>query len=233
MTALAAMSERPGDLSESRDSTPDRQPISVVELLDWTYRRQRADLMSGKALPCEEAEEKARPLETLCRRVASNAATVLTSATLGARIPSTAHRQRGALHPDAELVHDLVLVMPPPLAHLLVRQARAGLIPDWGAVQELGPVERDGRPEVRVAEIVLVRYANRTTRRVEVPYCPLELYPSDAWVAMARAEYRRWHGGLVALRAGLAVAPLRKWRLAGVGAPAEPWRKKPADGKNP
>jgi len=86
-------------------------------------------------------------------------------------------------------------------------------------------VLRDGVPLVIEAERVEIRYRNRTRRSVAVSYCPVQLWPSAAWVQMQRAEYTRWHQALATLAILLEQAPLRRWQVDGLGIVAEPWNK--------
>lgn len=60
-------------------------------------------------------------------------------------------------------------------------------------------------------------------RQVAVRWCPVEPYPSDAWIVNTNALYAAWHAGMVALEAALRRAALRDHRCTGFDAPAEPW----------
>ncbi|MFD2233853.1 hypothetical protein [Phaeospirillum tilakii] len=193
-----------------------RETTSLLALLDWTYRRQRAD--DGTDPAAELARLAGGPSPT---------ARALAAARLGAVIPSTAERQRPVLHPDAALVADTVGLMDDgPGRALLVAHAGAGTLPEWGASQHLEPVLRDGAPLVVEAERIEIRYRNRTRRAVAVCYCPLQLWPDDSWVRMQRAEYSRWFRALETLALLLENAPLRRWRIDGLGVVAEPWNKR-------
>lgn len=90
------------------------QTTTLVSLLAWTYRDQRADLMSGDDLDRPPGTTTRIDLPSELRlsgkgmtwdRVAENAAS-------GCVIKTTAGRQRPALHPDAEVVHNIVRAVP-------------------------------------------------------------------------------------------------------------------------
>lgn len=192
-----------------------RERTSLLALLDWTYRRQRAGAEN------DPGTDLARLSASLCPT-----ATSLSAARLGALIPSTAAQQRPVLHPDAALVAETVAWLDDgPGRALLLAHAEAGTQPSWGENQHLEPVLRDGVPLVIEAERVEIRYRNRTRRSVAVFYCPVQLWPSAAWVQMQRAEYTRWHQALATLAILLEQAPLRRWQVDGLGIVAEPWNK--------
>ncbi|MBY6265553.1 hypothetical protein EI613_27065 [Azospirillum sp. 412522] len=60
-------------------------------------------------------------------------------------------------------------------------------------------------------------------RQVVTRWCPVEPYPSDAWIVNTNAIYAAWHAGMMALERGLRRVVLRDHRLVGFGVPAEPW----------
>ena len=201
-----------------------RERISADRLATWTYRDQKADVMTGKGLHGLEAGADGDAGGAFSS-APSCCATVEMNGLLGTVIRSTAYQQRPALHPDAEAIHDVVVGMHWPQARLIMHHGRMGAEPDWGAEQHLDGILRGGGIyETRVAETVEVRYGNRTTRRVEVEYCPLVSYPPDEGIAAMRELYRMWHAGLTELARRLSAAKLVRWMVDGVGVPAEPWR---------
>ena len=199
--------------------TPDtREATTLLGLLDWAYRRQRIDADDSRAL---------HELERLAGGGGSSAASVAQNGLLGCTIHSTAHKQRQAHHPDAATVADCVALLATPGRWLVEQHARAGTVPDWGQNQHFEPVVQGGRPLVIEAERVEVSTACRHTRIVAVTYCPVQLWPSEAWVRMQRAEYARWYRALEVLAVVLEGALLQRWRVAGIGAAAEPWGNVP------
>ena len=208
-----------------------RIPTSLVALLIWTYQRQRADLMSGKGLFGPERNVVVPESEPDHQWSGCGCALLEAVHQLGVRI-EPAGWQRPAVHADADLVHDLVVEISRADwlgAMLLRRQARLGAPPEWGEGRQRFEPLRDARDRVvqdRYDEVVVLD-DNHGVRAVPVRYCPVVAYPSDAWVEMTRGEYRAWHRALVALERALAALPrergLMRYRIAELGAMAEPW----------
>ena len=215
---------------------PERLPITLAALLGWTYRRQKADVMSGRGLR-ETESDFAADGPPIRRRSGCGCAQIETVAALGIRlVPGVA--QRGSLHPDAEAVHDAVIALARDDAEgamLLRRYGRTDDRPDWApGPQEFEPL-RDGRDRIvqdRYDEVVRLRDRKGRERLVPLHYCPLVRHPSDEWVAMVRAEYRLWFAALERLEGLLSSRPLRRWRLTGLGAVAEPWADSSLPNKN-
>jgi len=212
-----------------------REATGLVDLLVWTYQRQKADLMSGKGLWTPEQRADASPIDQPTRRWSGcGCAQLAAVAALGARIEKGGW-QRPALHPDAELVHDLVIEMSRTDwagAMLLMRYGRQGGMPEWSEGRQEFEPERDERDRIvqdRYDEVVLALDVRGRERAVPVRYCPVRLYPSDAWIEMTRGEYRTWHRALARLAKALASRPegagLGRWRIVGLGAAAEPWNE--------
>lgn len=200
-----------------------RERTTLVGLLAWTYRDQKADMMCGKGLHGMEARADGGDGGAFSRG-ASSAASVAANGMLGCIIPSTAWQQRPAVHPDAVTVAEAVeLLADGPGRWLVIEHARAGTTPGWGAAQHLEPVMFGGRPKVVEIDMVQVRYPNRTIRDVPVTWCPVEPYPSDAFVAMCKSEYRIWRRALEVLALLLGGLPLTRWTIDGIGAEDEPW----------
>lgn len=207
-----------------------REPITLAALLVWTYARQKADVMSGKGLWTSKRASRVEP-EPVQQWSGCGCAQLAAVAALGARIEKGGW-QRPAVHPDAELVHDLVVEQSKTDwagAMLLRRYGQQGGAPEWpDARQEFEPVydDRDRIIQDRYDEVALVTDGKGRERAVPVLFCPVRLYPDDAWVAMTRGEYRLWHGSLTRLARALENPPagrgLVRWALTGLGAAAEP-----------
>jgi hypothetical protein len=186
-----------------------RETTTIIDLLEWTYRVQMADRMSGQGVyAVEEGADGGISYGS------SSAAAVARNAVLGATILSTGHMQRYALHPDAEAVHAAVQSLPWAQGLLLMQYARTGDRPRSSVSQSLEPVLCGGHPRLGVAEIVRVRYRNAVYRDVPVTYCQLELYPSDEYVALCMVEHNAWVVALEALRHRLGAVGLKRWRIA-------------------
>ncbi len=217
------------------------EKITAVALLTWVYRDQKADLMSGKDL-CTAEAEAADPAEYHGGWSGDGCAAVAQMGRVGAIIRGTGHRQRPALHPDAEAIHDLVVALSrtdPLGARLLRYHGRHADRPDfWDAVPAPGPVHRrTGNNRLKVIEDATLpgnSHLERRTRRIrgtnrrepvwiEVfhPFCPLRYVPSFEAVDEARAKYRVWWQALARIAAAL--PPLQRWRLDGLGAEESPW----------
>jgi hypothetical protein len=215
-------------------ATETREPITLTALLVWTYARQKADVMSAKGLWTSERTGAAEP-EPVQQWSGCGCAQLAEVAALGARIEKGGW-QRPAVHPDADLVHDLVIEQSKTDwagAILLRRYGRQGGTPEWSdGRQEFEPLydERDRIVQDRYDEVILVTDGKGRERAKPVLYCPVRLYPDDAWIAMTRGEYRLWHGALGRLARMLADPPegrsLTRWSVTGLGAAAEPWAAK-------
>lgn len=200
------------------------QPTTMVALLDWVYRRQKADLVTCKPLHGPKPQDEAVAPAAMSS-VGGGFEMLERMAELGVRVDGGG-RQSYCLHADAEIVHDAVVALSASDwagAALLVRHGQIATQPDWGDVrQEWEPV-RDASGRIvddRFDEEVVLRGRGRP-RRVKVTYCPVQPYPSDEWVDMTRGEYRCWYQALTALRDRL--PPLTLWRVAGLGVRARPW----------
>lgn len=200
-----------------------RERIPATRLLAWTYRDQKADLMTGKGLHGLEAKADGHEGGAFADS-RSCCTTVEMNGLLGTVIRSTAHQQRPSLHQDAEIIHDVVMGLNWPIARLLMHYGRTGSVPDWGDKQFLEPIIQKGGQVVdyAVAETVRVAY-RREVRTVEVCYCPLALYPADEALGAMREVYAMWHRGMSDVAAQLADSPLVRWAVDGIGAPAKPW----------
>lgn len=209
---------------ETRAISARRQPTTLLALLDWVYRRQRADLMTCKPLKGPKRQDDGTAPDILSTMVGASEL-MDRVAELGVMVDGGG-RQSYRLHEDAERVHDALIALSESDwagAALILGHARIASQPDWGnARQEWEPVrDANGRIiEDRFDEVVMLRTRGRP-RRVQVSYCPVAPYPSDEWVAMTRGEYRCWHQALVSL--SQALPPLTLWKVVGLGVQAEPW----------
>lgn len=196
-----------------------KESTSLVDLLVWTYQRQRADVMSGKGLHTIEAIATEDD-DYHGGWSGDGCAALEQCGALGAIIPGTGHMQYPELHPDAERVHDAVVALSQDNwlgAMLLRRYGRQGGAPQWRVHQEWEPVLVDGKPAVLIAEHVMVGYPHRITRRVAVTYCPIQRYPSDDWVELVRSEFRAWLKALVELKVSLSGRELVRWSIDRIG----------------
>jgi hypothetical protein len=190
---------------------PAKQRVDVVLFLDWVYRRQKARIESGYGLIGAENSESER--HAVSR---DGCAAIERIKLFGDRIMGSGARV-GALHPDAETAHEIVVAMGEIAASLIIRHAEAGGVPDAmiGAASRFMPVrrylgERGG---------VLVQSMPGSGWK----FCPVELVCDDYEIAMARAIYRAWHDHVTALARQLALADLRSHDVIPTTLSAEPW----------
>jgi hypothetical protein len=105
-----------------------REPTDIEALLVWTYRKQRADrvLAADAGLFDQEATIDGGQRSATSR---DGVAAMARIGALGVRVNGAA-ASAGALHVDAEVVHDAVTSLPPIEAALVIAHARAGTRPD-------------------------------------------------------------------------------------------------------
>lgn len=230
--------------------TTARERTTVVDLLRWTYRQQKADRMSGAGLHGLEIAADGGAWG-IFGGSSSNAATIEMNGRLGCIIRSTAWQQNYSLHPDAETVINAVSALSSVNragAALVRRHAIADEAPHWCSTMPTPEPTyrwnvRQGREDMiedAVAETVTLREQRRDDRgrlmwtddgfpvdtwvRFEVLFCPLRYWPDPAFIAQCRAEYRAWHGALITLKSML--SRLQRWDVVAIGAEAEPWGRK-------
>lgn len=196
------------------------EPIDVEELLVWTYRDQRADVVIGRGVGLHGLEAAADGI-ALQAVSACGCAGVARIAELGVRVDRMG-RDAGALHPDAELVHQVVSALTGkvnglPHAQLLIRHAARGGRPDElvCAVPRAMPYLHEARGTVRVEWL-------DTKRRYG--FCPISWQPSAAMIAAAREEYSAWwHALRLVAFCLMREARMVRWRALMPAAPARPW----------
>ena len=105
--------------------------VTLVELIAWVYRDQRAHEMSHITLNLSDLSNGDSEYHRLSR---DGCAQLLQDRKLGANIPSTLSQQRLVLHPDAEVIHRHLCDIShsdPYGAILIFRHGRHGMIPDY------------------------------------------------------------------------------------------------------
>lgn len=174
--------------------------IAVEDLLIWTYQRQRAHVVDGAGIGLHELERRAAGI-AVYRRSADGCAAIAEGAALGARIDGGAP-DAGALHPDAEAVHQAVSRLA--ARAVLIQFGLTGAAPDAmrGVVPRVEPVWRNAERR----KPAMIHDANRHGLA-----CLIRIVPDWSTIECARQAYRTWHDGLVALAARLGGGPLRQW----------------------
>lgn len=207
-----------------------RERTSMVALLDWTYRRQKADIMTGRSLYVPNDVLEAEGLEDgMFYGVSADGCAVMERILReGAIIPGTSHLQAATVHDDAVAVHDAVVALSRSdwVGAMLVRRyARSGDIPEPMRVRGWEP-QRDqkGRAKVAVDEVVWTIAGNNRRVPVGIPYTPVEPWPGQPLIDASRDEYAKWRLAVVKLMWLLRQGePLRRWCVAEVGAERRVW----------
>ena len=198
---------------------PARQPIDMEDLLVWTYRDQKADLVIRRGAGLHTLEALADGVE-VHGVSACGCASVSRIAELGVRVDRSAPDQ-GALHPDAETVHRAVMRLDDrvhglPRSRLVIVNAGRAERPDAmvGEVPRPIPVlNRKGEPSVVFSDAGK-RYGT----------CPVDYQPSATMILTAREEYTAWHAALRLLAMALQHEPkLTRWYPLAPAAPEAPW----------
>jgi hypothetical protein len=201
-----------------RASALQRQPIDIEDLLVWTYRDQRADVVIERGIGLFDQEGEADGIVKQ-REAACGVLAVARSCLLGGRVDGGG-RSAGALDEDAELVHRAVMrltdrVQGLPRWRLVIQNAARSERPDAMVTAVPRPVallQRDGRPVV-----------NWSDKGKRYGSCPVEYAPSAALILAAQAEYAAWHSALMLLALALQSERLSRWFPLRPSAPARPW----------
>lgn len=109
----------PDVVSGATAAAPRALPID--RLLEWAYREQKVDVVSAglaDRLGAGAVSVTARVCDMLSLRA------IVDNGGSGHRIPY-------AVHPDADVIHDVVLGLDAPRARFIIDQAKAGGTPDW------------------------------------------------------------------------------------------------------
>ena len=226
-------------MKKTKNADDCKKRVTLVDLINWTYRDQKAHRMSHHAL---HPNDISNPDNEYPRKSIDSCVRAMKDHRLGAFIPSTCGQQRLVLHTDADNVHEKLCAISrhDPLGALLVLQyGRSGTVPDYGQdMPQPQPVygrDRNGRERIvqstiragdgHVEQRRVIDAATGQPRliwvEVSYPYCPITYWPSAASVAASRREYRMWFNALTQL-AGL-LPPLQIWQVRGMGAQAAPW----------
>ena len=205
-----------------------KKTIDIETLLHWTYQRQKADLVIDRGQGLHRLEAEADGIE-IQSRSADGCARIAEIIALGAKIEGLG-RPAGELHPDAEAVHEAILVrlkdretgrslaLTPLQRGLLLVHARQGDRPDWmkGAVQRWEPVRKaDGS--------IKVVYNAGPGKHIP-SYCEIRLAAAQEEIDLARMVYGQWWAAMAWLRWYLTRHQLLKdHAITGPAAASSPW----------
>jgi hypothetical protein len=191
-----------------------RRAVDIEDLLVWTYRDQRADKVHAADHGLHEQEATLDGL----RRSATSRDGVAAMARIGALgVRVTAGRaSASALHDDAEVVHEAVMMLDRWTSLLMIRHARAATRPDHATIEPRrpGPL-RDTRGRI------VREYAEwDSSRRYGWTVIGWTVEPITP--ATVRFEYSHWRRALSALAIALATdATLARHRPTPPRAPAD------------
>ncbi len=193
-----------------RVDTRERKPID--DLVEWTYRVQKADVASA-GLAHRTGYAGVSSTALICDTLALQ--TQVDNGGPGHRIPPD-------VHPDAERVHEAVWRMDE--RFLLLDQGRQGGAPSWcdGVYPQMVKWDGRGRPKVH--------WLNANGLPAVGPgkhfgYCELSYEPSWDFIDFTRELYTAWRQALVRLRAALVEADsLRDFVPVEPSAPPTPWQ---------
>lgn len=213
-----------------------RRRVTLWELLVWTYRDQKAHVVTGRGLYDLEAAADGEVIQGVS---GDGCAVIERIGLVGGRIDGGPHAALNTrLHPDAEAVHDAVLSLAPLLVPLVIQYSCADEQPERSDVQPHPfPTRREKRDEkwgraVHEGESICYRIAVAERMAVEVPvydfrgrgrrelvghelqtvevlYCPLDWWPSPALVDHANAIADAFDGAIKMLAVNLEGVALR------------------------
>jgi hypothetical protein len=171
--------------------------LDIEGLIHWTYQRQKADQVIERGQGLHRLEAEADGIE-IHGRSADGCARIAEIIALGAKIEGSG-MPAGELHPDAEAVHEAVMIrrkgaLTPLQRGLILVHARAGTRPDWmeGERERYEPVRRpDGSIKVSWS---------RDGRKDLPSHCEIRLAVSQEEIDLARRVYGEWRAGMAWLR---------------------------------
>ncbi len=193
-----------------------RVPTDIEDLLVWTYRDQRADVVIRNGVGLHDTE--AAMDESTTERGASSTcgcAALERIGRAGCRVDGGG-MSADHLHEDAERIHRAVELLALPIAALVIRNARISDQPDCMA----GVMPRPC-PMLNPRRQVSVR-CDAWDRNRDYGWCPVEWTPSQMRIDAAREEYALWWQALRSL-AGWVRRDLVRYRATGPAISATPW----------
>lgn len=223
-----------------------REPVTLLSLLDWVYRRQLAHLAAG----WDRADARCLSGPSYSTDGVAAAARI---AALGCHVQG--HAGGWTCHPDAEAVHQVAQRYPsvigyaatgrqppepptdPPRARWREPDRR---IDKWCVAQMGGKridvlvienpqaaielrrvLKRRGRPSVIQGPHPYCPVEWKTVHYPS-PYCPIDWEPEPGIIAAMAAERARWLAALDAIHERLRSVSLTKFELVAIGVEASP-----------
>ncbi len=185
-------------------STRTRRALSVLQVLEWAFRTEKARLELPEPPNPERGEGLGFGLEYV----------LMQRAALGCRIDGGRYKPDSFTREDAEVIATGVAGLPSSLGGLrlairIAELARAGMTPDWmpGAIPRCVPVEtkrnQHGERSVTVAVGTTRVLSRGKWRTVELRACPVTFSPHPHQIAAAHRHYAQWWLALGWVRDGL------------------------------
>ncbi|MHA1570341.1 MAG: hypothetical protein ACTSWM_00870 [Alphaproteobacteria bacterium] len=204
------------------DLVTSRKSIDVEFLLEWTYRRQKADVIIGRGVGLNKIEAAASGVE---RHYSSGDwAAIDKYGHLGCFIDQLGFNS-GQLATDAETVHETVSRFGDPVRGLLIQHGRAGTRPEcalhadvrYEPVWKRSPrYDYKGLPARGSYKMIYDGSHNPVG-------CQVRPRQHVTYIEAQRRDYQVWHNGLVALAQHFVTHPLTRFVVGGPAAPAAPW----------
>ncbi len=203
--------------------------LDIEDLLSWTYRQQLADIVLDRGYGLHPIERQADGIPV--RRASTDGVLAcMRSKAIGTSSAAGAAPIKADLHPDAERVHNTVMMLGGDDALLIIRHAKAADRPNWypDARHRCEPVwkggpkfdSETGLPMKGSFEIETKWDRNR---HKIASGCPIIEIDAPDRVAAKRELYRRWRRALVTLANYFDEAPLTEHIVTGPTAPENPW----------
>lgn len=195
-----------------------RKEVSVQQILEWAFRRERVQLeLDGRV----EAEGHRPGVSTIW--------VMIQRGNLGCKIDGGGTSEP---HEDAEVVAAAVANLSigcggKSMAVQVAELARAGMTPDWmpGAKPKIVPAEWHTNRYGRRAKAERLTEA-QSGWPCDARACMITWSPSASSIARARRAYLGWYGALLDIRASLVAGRmLRAHQLTDAMPPREPWKK--------
>lgn len=205
---------------------PALREVSILELLDWAFRREKASIEFDAMRSVMPGQMPGFGMEWV----------MIERARLGCRVDGGG---TSPCHPDADAVADALAQLPEgcggrSMALTVAELARAGQVPDWG--QGLRPQcvpvawQRCKHGDFAKTESAgPLRYVSRgVERQVDLRFCPVTIRNNPAKLGAARRAYLLWWSALREVRDTFRIyGGLTAHSVTRAMPPAAPWKETP------
>lgn len=208
-----------------------RTAIDVEDLVGWTYQVQCADLVVGLGIGLFEGEAYVDGVGAAGLRFGTHGDSctrVRRAEILGCKVDGGGFNP-GALHPDAEAVHDAVMeliVTDRGAGRLVLEFGISGCQPNWreGCRPRWEPCETRQKPNGEVVPVYAYNPKYRSGNHQWV--CWMRLVDGPESIDFARRVYDNWRGGLVTLADALTANRNRlcAHTVTGPAVADQPWK---------